>query len=374
MKSAKVSYISPNSENELQSFLLFDRNFMNSMPHYIPDLDADLLANFSGKSKQFSEMQFQLFMVDDGGQPIARCCAIINHRYQNAKKASVGSIGYFAALPGYQEQVCELIKAAEDWLADRGVTEVLAPFNGSALLGVGLMSSYYDEEPMYPFKWQPGYYYNYFAMNGYQVVQNLLFYTIHFSSPEYLKTKELSAPSGLRIRPLDKDHWDDDVEVFKELFNQCFKNEWQFHPYTLEEFLDFFEPMKQLLDMRQILIAEVDYKPVGIVMGLPDLNPALRMAKGKMNGSSAETLAKNAVNFKRAGIIAVGVLPEYRGMKIAKLLVSNVFQFYESKGLKSAFYYPVNLCNYESRLFAQSMGGIGKEMFHCLSKQIGEMS
>src|SRR4030095_11827358 len=64
------------------------------------------------------------------GGAAARCAALINRRYQEAKNVKRGFIGWFSALPGEDAAVRAMFERAETWLKDRGVDHIVAPFNG----------------------------------------------------------------------------------------------------------------------------------------------------------------------------------------------------------------------------------------------------
>ena len=172
------------------------------------------------------------------------------------------------------------------------------------------------------------------------------------------------------MRPINKKQWDQDLETFVQLFNETYKDEWEFHPQTSDEFHEFFDPMKPVIDRRQMLIGEVDGKPAGWCLGFPDWNPLFRSFNGKFGPIQIIKLMFKAGRYSRAGLIGIGVLPEYKGTGIAQALAVTLYDRYEERGLKEAFYYPVNEANTRSRKFAESMGGTGRVMYHCYDKHL----
>ena len=64
-----------------------------------------------------------------------------------------------------------------------------------------------------------------------------------------------------------------------------------------------------------------------------------------------------AKRYRRAGLLGIGALPAYRGTGLAQRLAIALYSRYEERGLKEAFYYPVNEENARSRNFAESLGG-----------------
>jgi ribosomal protein S18 acetylase RimI-like enzyme len=125
-----------------------------------------------------------------------------------------------------------------------------------------------------------------------------------------------------------------------------------------------------MIDVRQQLIAEVDGEPAGFCIGMPDYTPIFRSFKGKMGPLQIARFLFSARRYKRAGLLAIGVLPKFRGQGVARALALNLYRYYESKALTGAFYYPVNDHNVASRRFAESIGGKGRILYHCFEKRI----
>ncbi len=81
-------------------------------------------------------------------------------------------------------------------------------------------------------------------------------------------------------------------------------------------------------------------------------------------------LMAGAGRYRRAGLLGIGALPAYRGTGLAQSLAIALYRRYEERGLKEAFYYPVNEDNVRSRNFAESMGGTGRILAHCYDKRL----
>jgi len=139
---------------------------------------------------------------------------------------------------------------------------------------------------------------------------------------------------------------------------------------TSGEFHEFFDPMKPVLDPRQMLLGEVDGQPAGFCLGMPDWSPLFRSFKGKLGPVQIVRLMLGAQRYRRAGLLGIGALPAYRGTGLAQCLAIALYSRYEELGLKEAFYYPVNEDNARSRNFAESMGGTGRVMAHCYDKRL----
>ncbi|MEW5975065.1 MAG: GNAT family N-acetyltransferase [Acidobacteriota bacterium] len=371
MSKESIREISTTDTEALKRFVALERELVGSNPLFVSEIDADVVKRLSRQSKFFSEMEVALFVASNGNQDLARCTAKINHRYQQAKNEAVGFIGHFAAAAECRGLVLAMFDEAEAWLKKRGVTRVIAPYNGAAVLGAGLLSAAFDEEPMFPFLWHPPYYAEYFVACAYHPTYPFWYYTIDFASDQYRAFRERAAGNdAVTVRPVSKKHWNQDLESLGQLLNETFKEEWEFHPYTSEELHEFFDPLKPVLDTRQVLIGEIDGKPAGWCLGFPDWSPLFRSFKGKLGPLQIIKLLFQAGRYSRAGLVGIGVLPEHKGNGLAQALAVALYRRYEERGLKQAFYYPVNEDNTRSRRFAESMGGTGRVMYHCYDKRL----
>jgi GNAT superfamily N-acetyltransferase len=372
MSRGSVGEIFTSDTKALKRFVALERHLLGSNPLFVSDIDDDVINRLSGRSSFFSDMERTLFVASNGTQDLARCAGLINHRYQKAKSEAVGFIGHFAAVPDRGPEVELMIEKAEAWLKERGVTRVIAPYNGAALLGSGLLTTAFDKEPMFPFMWHPPYYADYFVNSGYEPTYPLWHYTIDFTSAKYRTAMQRAAKNNaVSVRPVSKKNWKQDLETLRQVLNESFKEEWEFHPCTSEELHEFFDPIKPVLDTRQMLIGEVDGKPAGWCLGFPDWNPLFRSFNGKLRPFQIIKLMLGAGRYSRAGLIGIGVLADYKGTGLAHVLATTLYRRYEERGLKEAFYYPVNEHNHRSRQFAESIGGTGRVLYHCYDKRLG---
>ncbi len=370
-KTEGIKEISTTDKVALKNFVALERQFVGSNPLFVSEIDKDVINRFSGRSSFFSDMEHALFAASKGSEDVARCAALINHRYQKEKNEAVGFIGYFAALPDRGLEVESMLRKAETWLKERGVTRVIAPYHGAAPLGFGLLTAGFDEEPLFPYAWHPFYYADYFVNAGYKPTYPFWYYTIDFASDKYRTAKQRAAENkAVSVRSLSKKNWKQDLNTFRQLCNDTFKEEWEFHTFSSEEFHEFFDPLKPVLDTRQMLIGEVNGKAAGWCLGFPDWTPLFRSFNGKLGPFQIVKLMLRAGSYSRAGLLAIGVLPEYKGNGLAYALATALYRRYEERGLKEAFYYPVNENNHRSRRFAESIGGTGRVLYHCYDKRL----
>jgi len=369
MNTGIVTTIAPSDKSALKRFISLERKLMKDYPYYISEIDEDVAKMLTRKTLMSKEMEFGLFVVSKSGEDVGRCAAIINKRFQEQKQAGAGFIGFFAAAVGCGQEVAEMIRQAEHWLKERGVTKVIAPANGGAPNSMGFMVTGFEEDPMFPFPWTPPYYRGYIESMNYQPTYPLWYYEVDFSSEKYKTAmKRYANNDAAVIRPVSKKNWDKDIEIVTDMLNATFVHEWEFTKMSHDEVKEFFGPMKSILAPQQILLAEVDGKPVGFCFAVPDLTPLFRTFNGSIGLVAIFKLLTRANRFQRAGILGIGVANEHKGKGLSKAIAMKLYGYHEALGLKSSLYFPVNESNIDSRGFAESIGGEGRLMYQVYDK------
>jgi len=370
-KAEGIKEVSITDKVALKNFARLERQFLGSNPLFVSEFDDDVINRLSGRSSFYSDMEHTLFVASNGSQDVARCAALIKRRYQEDKNEAVGFIGYFAAMPDHGPEVESMLGRAEVWLKERGVTRIIAAYNGSSFLGFGLLTTAYDEEPIFPFAWHPPYYAEYFVKAGYNPTYPFWTYTIDFASDKYRIAKQRATENkAVSVRAVSKKNWKQDMETFRQILNKSCAELWETHDYSSEALHEILDPLKSLHDDRELLIGEVNGKPAGICWGMPDWTPLFRSFNGKLGLFQIPRLILRARRYSRAGLLLIGVLKDYKGTGLAQALAFKLYSLYEEQGLKEAFYHIVCDHNHRSRRFAESIGGTGRVLHHCYDKRL----
>jgi GNAT superfamily N-acetyltransferase len=119
-----------------------------------------------------------------------------------------------------------------------------------------------------------------------------------------------------------------------------------------------------------VLFAEVDGEQVGVCLAFLDWTPLLRRAKGGSGPVAALRFLRHAKRAPRAGVLAISVLPAWRGKGIGQTLLASMYAGLEDRGYDHALYYYVNDTNTNSRRLAESFGGQGRVLYHCYDKAL----
>lgn len=374
-----VDIVDPDSDGELERFVQLEHTIFDGHPLFVSEPDLVVKARLTRASAFFERTRLALFVASESGRgDVARCAAIINRRWQDSKRdpnvalhaSEVGFIGYFAAAPGAPTAVEKMLRHAEKWLYDRGMRRVIAPCNGNALVGMGVLTDAFAESPMFPMPWSPDYYAVYLERADYAPAYPIWAYEIDFSSDAYQRFKQAALPlETCTVHEIDRGDWDDEINRLRKLFNRGFRGEWELQRFTRREFREFYgDEMSQVLPPQFILFARVPRvkEPVGFCVGFPDWTPLYRPLRGQRAPTEAEF---KSFKPERAGVIGGALKSKYRDKHLAPKVAAEFFKrMEEDLELPGALYYFINHINAPSRRLGESAGGRGRILYHCYER------
>ena len=114
--------------------------------------------------------------------------------------------------------------------------------------------------------------------------------------------------------------------IFKEIYNEAWKNNWGFIPFSDEEIQYIVKRLKPIIDTDLTLIAEKDGIPVGFLGIFPDFNLVLRKMKGKLTPLGIIRAIYYSKRIEDLRLLLLGVRPEYRLKGVDALLFREGFK------------------------------------------------
>ena len=143
--------------------------------------------------------------------------------------------------------------------------------------------------------------------------------------------------TSVKIRSIDLRRLDDESHRLASVFNEAWKNNWGFVPFTEAEAKHMASEMRPIIDPRLTLIAEIDNEPIAFVICVPDINVILQRLDGRLMRFGFPIglikLLYYRSKIRKARFVALGVLEKYRRAGIAETLVLQVME----EGLKRGF-------------------------------------
>jgi GNAT superfamily N-acetyltransferase len=127
---------------------------------------------------------------------------------------------------------------------------------------------------------------------------------------------------GITIRPLDLSRFEEEVEMIKRIYNAGWEKNWGFVPMTEHEIDHLAEQFRPVVIPEFVPVAEKDGRVIGFGIALPDLNVVFRKNRsGRLLPVLPRLLwALKRRKIRRARILLLGVLPEFRGKAVDAML------------------------------------------------------
>jgi hypothetical protein len=134
----------------------------------------------------------------------------------------------------------------------------------------------------------------------------------------------------VKVRPLDRKNKEADLDAMRDIFNDAWQDNWNFVPFTREEFRAVGKEVLMVVPAEFIQIAELDGEAAAFIVMLPDINEVAADLNGRLLPFGwAKLLWRLKVRFPKAcRIPLMGVRQKYQktifGPTMAYILVESV--------------------------------------------------
>lgn len=312
--------------------------------NWVPPLISERLDRLNpGRNPFLAHAQVQLFLARDGRQPVGTIAAFVDpHRNQHLHQR-IGGFGFFECLPDYA--VADgLLSAACDTLRAWGMDAVRGPTNFGENDEPGILIGGADCPPAMLEAHTPPYYREYVERFGLTKESDTYAWRVSLRAlaegraglPVQL-LRVFSAASqrgGIRVRKLNLSDWDREVDRALEFFNVTLQHLPDHVPMTRDVFRQMAGQMRFLLDPDLALFAEVEGRPVGFLVAIPDFNYLLRRLNGRLGPIGWLKILWYRKRIDTVSFKLFGVLEAYRRRGIDVLLYLQAVRSAMAKGYR----------------------------------------
>ncbi len=252
-------------------------------PLWVPPLRLERRFHFSRFNPFFKHGKWQAWVAYQNDQPVGRISAQIDSLHRERYGADSGHFGLLECIDD-SEVFAALILNAEAWLASRQTRHVSGPFNLSINQECGILVDGFDTPPVIMMPHSPRWYGRLLEEQGYLPAKDLLAYKVRvdFEIPRVMQVLINRFAAKVTLRTLKRNHFDEEMETLRDIFNDAWSENWGFIPFTREEFAELGTSLRLLLPDEFIQIAEVDGKAAAFMVGLPNLNEVLIELNGSL--------------------------------------------------------------------------------------------
>jgi GNAT superfamily N-acetyltransferase len=320
------------SSADRNAFIRFPWRIYTNDPAWVPPLIIERKAFLDRRRHPFYlHGDAALFLAKRNGEIVGRIMASDDPNYNSLHQSNVGCFGLFDCIEN--AEVAEtLFCAAADWLREKGRDEMMGPIDYSTNYVCGLLIDGFQHPPTLLTAHNPPYYADLIEDCGFTKAKD--WYAWWFSqkpaAAERLRDIATARASRqrVRVRPVNVKDMAGEARRIRTIYNQAWEKNWGFVPFTPAEFEHMAKEMKPLIAPPGMLIAEIGEEPVAFVIGVPDINVALRHINGRLTTFGLPIgllkLLYYRTTIRTGRLVALGVVEKYRRAGIAEVLVLQV--------------------------------------------------
>lgn len=269
--------------SDQKRFLDLPHRLYANDPNWVAPLRIQAREVFNARQPIREHLDAVFFLAWRDGRPVGRISAQIDALYEPRDGLPTGLFGQFEAeddpaIGG------ALIDAARRWLASRGIARIQGPFNLNINQEVGLLVEGFDSPPYFLMGHGRSCYPSHMEAAGLRPAKDLLAYElpVRFEAPKAMQRILRSLGDNVRLRSIRRSHVSVDLEILRTLFNDAWRDNWGFVPFTAAEFQAIGRELVRLLPPEFIQIAEIGKQPQAFIVLVPNLNEAIRDLDGRL--------------------------------------------------------------------------------------------
>jgi GNAT superfamily N-acetyltransferase len=322
------------SAAERDAFVKLPWRIYANDPVWVPPLLLERREFIDPKKHPFYEHgDAALFLARCNGEIVGRIMASDDPKYNALHQSNVGYFGMFEAIDD-QKVADALLDAATDWLREKGRDQIIGPIDYSIFYLCGVLIDGFEFPPMVLTAHNPPYYRGLIESSGFEKEIDL--YAWWFADPTAAAKRlrrlagALEKRRGITLRQGDLRDVAGESRKLLQIYDQAWRSNWGFVQFTEREFEFMTRELKPILIPELVWVAEVKDQPVGFILCVPDINVALKKINGRLTrfglpiGLAKLLYAKRRI--KTVRLVALGVVPEYRGHGVAEMLVLRIIE------------------------------------------------
>jgi GNAT superfamily N-acetyltransferase len=330
------------TRRDLRAFVKFPWQVYRGDPNWVPPLISERLEYLDpARGPFYQHADVALFMARQSRAVVGTVAPFVDHRRIKHLDQPEGGFGFFEVIEDYA--VAErLLDAACEWLRARDMPLVRGPTSFSNNDCPGVLIEGADCPPVMLEAHTPPYYRDFLERYGMEKDHDLFAWRAFRSQigqeleripPELTRVAEVARQvANVTIRKARMENWDEEIATAHYLFDTTLRHISDHVPMTGAEFRRFADQIRPFLDPDLALFAEVEGKPVGFCVAIPDINRALIRLNGQLFPLGWLKINRYIRQIDVVTFKLMGVLAEYRRRGIDALLYLEAVKAVYDKG------------------------------------------
>ena len=324
-----LKIIPVSTKSELKTFIRLPYAIHKDHERWVPPLLTEEWGFFDPKKNSaFRKNDTTLFLAFFGDKPVGRIMGIINRQRNIRLNQKNGCFGYLECYDD-EEVARTLLKAVENWAAEKGMEKIVGPLGFSDQDPEGYLIDGFEFEPTlatyYNFEYLPGF----LEESGYSKEIDYVVYQVDLTKPApgvYRKIIErlISRGQFKLINFNKKSELKLHLRPVLQLMNESFAELYGFDPLTDDEINAIGKKFLPVFDPKFVKVAYQGKKLAAFILGMPNLNYGFRKAKGKLFPFGLFYLLRASRKTNQFDLLIAGVREEFRGSGLDALGMTSI--------------------------------------------------
>lgn len=308
---------------DLNRFIRLPWEIYKNDPNWVPPLIKDVKFKLDrARHPFFDHAKMDLFVAIQGNDVVGRIAAILDERHNKVHQEHTGFFGMFECIENY-DVAHSLFSTAENWCRDQRMDRIRGPVNLSMNDECGFLLEGFDSSPVIMMTYNPRYYLDFCDRYGFVKAKDLLAFLkdeVGVVGRIANIVERVRKKKNVVIRHIDMKRYVEEVEIIKDIYNAAWELNWGFVPMTSRDIDLLAQKLKPIVEPELVLFAEVDGRPVGVSITIPDYNQVLKRINGKLGPISILKILYYRRKITGVRSIAFGIKKEYQKTGINTVL------------------------------------------------------
>jgi GNAT superfamily N-acetyltransferase len=314
---------------DVSMLLAFAHQIYATDTAWVPPVDAWVRRRLAPSNPFFAEAELQLFVARRGTEVVGTISALRDRRHEEVRGEAVAFFGFFECRDDPDVAAALLDRAAEvarGW----GATVLRGPRNLTRIEEMGLTVQGHNFPPPMLAGHHPAYYQALIEGAGFTKHHDVLAWHAELyepdGSPRPLPARLEAAAARVRIRGLELRSprirsLSHDIGLAHEVFVEAFRDVPENTPMPRSQFVGLGGGLLLVTNRRMMQIATVDGKAAGFALCFPEMNEAVRAARGKAWPLGVVRILAAVPRIRTASFKLIGLLKPYRFTGLHALLI-----------------------------------------------------
>jgi hypothetical protein len=319
------------SKKELKEFIHLPARIHRDHSRWVPPLYSEEWKYFSAqKNHAFSYSDTVLALAYSDEEAVGRIMGIINTRYNMHKQERSVRFGYLEC-ENDQDAAHALLSHVERWGEARGMRKIVGPMGFSDQDPEGFLIQGFEHEPTLATYCNFAYMIRLLESEGYSKEVDYVVYRIDIPDqvPELYEKiySRMMRKGNFQLKEFSrKKHLKSYIRPVFALMNECFKDIYGYFPLDQKEIDEMGRKYLPIAFPRFIKLVERDNQVVGFIIGIPNLSPGFRRARGRLFPFGLFKILRWAKKTKQLDLLLGGIKEEFRGRGLDVMLGLKMLQ------------------------------------------------